>query len=76
LAFYQTWEEVKHRKFVGFIITGEPIELLPFEDVTYWPEMQEILVWTETNVHSTLNVCWVAMAAIYHFLGVTKYELK
>ncbi|MBP2443229.1 homoserine O-acetyltransferase MetA [Rhizobium leguminosarum] len=76
LAFYQTWEEVKHRKFDGFIITGAPIELLPYEDVTYWPEMQQILDWTETNVHSTMNVCWGAMAAIYHFHGVPKYELK
>ncbi len=76
LAFYQTWEEVKHRKFDGFIVTGAPIELLPYEDVTYWAEMQQILDWTETNVHSTMNVCWGAMAAIYHFHGVPKYELK
>ncbi|MBX4958610.1 homoserine O-acetyltransferase MetA [Rhizobium lentis] len=76
LAFYQTWEEVKQRKFDGFIITGAPIELLPYEDVTYWPEMQQILDWTETNVHSTMNVCWGAMAAIYHFHGIPKYELK
>ncbi|SCB61336.1 homoserine O-succinyltransferase [Rhizobium aethiopicum] len=76
LAFYQTWEEVKQRKFDGFIITGAPIELLPYEDVTYWQEMQEIFNWTETNVHSTMNVCWGAMAAIYHFHGVPKYELK
>jgi len=76
LAFYQTWEEVKHRKFDGFIITGAPIELLPYEDVTYWAEMQQIFDWTETNVHSTMNVCWGAMAAIYHFHDVPKYELK
>lgn len=76
LAFYQTWEEVKHRKFDGFIITGAPIELMPFEDVNYWSEMQEIFEWTRTNVHSTMNVCWGAMAAIYHFHGVPKHELK
>ena len=76
LAFYQTWEEVKHRKFDGFIITGAPIELMPFEDVNYWSEMQEIFEWTKTNVHSTMNVCWGAMAAIYHFHGVPKHELK
>jgi len=75
LAFYQTWEEVKHRKFDGFIITGAPIELMPFEDVNYWSEMQEIFEWTRTNVHSTMNVCWGAMAAIYHFHGVPKHEL-
>ena len=66
LSFYQTWDEVKERKFDGFIITGAPVETLPFEEVTYWPELQEILDWTETNVHSTMNVCWGGMAAIYH----------
>lgn len=76
LAFYQTWEEVKDRKFDGFIITGAPVETLPFEEVTYWGALEEILDWTETNVHSTMNVCWGAMAAIYHFHGVRKHELK
>ena len=75
LAFYQTWEEVRHRKFDGFIITGAPVETLDYEDVTYWNEMKQILDWTETNVHSTLNVCWGAMAAIYHFHGVPKRTL-
>ena len=75
LSFYETWEEVKQRKFDGFIITGAPIELLDYEDVTYWDEMKAILDWTTTNVHSTLNVCWGAMAAIYHFHGVPKYTL-
>ncbi|WP_312418263.1 homoserine O-succinyltransferase [Shinella sp.] len=75
LAFYDTWEEVKHRKFDGFIITGAPIETLEYEEVTYWDEMKQILDWTTTNVHSTLNVCWGAMAAIYHFHGVPKYTL-
>jgi homoserine O-succinyltransferase len=76
LSFYQTWDEMKHRKFDGFIITGAPIELLAYEDVTYWQEMKQILDWTTTNVHSTLNVCWGAMAAVYHFHGVPKYTLK
>ena len=75
LAFYDTWEEVKHRKFDGLIITGAPVETLDYEDVTYWDEMKQILDWTETNVHSTLNVCWGAMAAIYHFHGVPKHTL-
>lgn len=75
LAFYDTWEEIKHRKFDGFIITGAPIETLDYEDVTYWDEMKQILDWTVTNVHSTLNVCWGAMAAIYHFHDVPKYTL-
>ena len=76
LSFYQTWDEVKHRKFDGFIITGAPVETLPFEEVTYWPDLEEILNWTETNVHSTMNVCWGAMAAIYHFHRVPKHGLK
>jgi homoserine O-succinyltransferase len=76
LSFYDTWEEVRHRKFDGFIITGAPIETLEYEDVTYWDEMKQIFDWTQTNVHSTLNVCWGAMAAAYHFHGVPKYALK
>ncbi|WP_276119845.1 homoserine O-acetyltransferase MetA [Pararhizobium qamdonense] len=76
LAFYQTWDEVRHRTFDGLIITGAPVETLDYEDVTYWNEMSDILDWTHTNVHSTLNICWGAMAAIYHFHGVPKYTLK
>lgn len=76
LSFYQTWQEVSDRKFDGFIITGAPVETLPYESVGYWEEMQQILDWTTTNVHSTMNVCWGAMAAIYHFHGVPKHELK
>ncbi len=75
LAFYNTWEEVRDRKFDGFIVTGAPIELLDFEDVSYWPEMEQIFDWTVTNVHSTLNVCWGGMAAIHHFHRVPKYTL-
>ncbi|MCP4317315.1 MAG: homoserine O-succinyltransferase [Hyphomicrobiales bacterium] len=75
LAFYKTWEEVRHRKFDGFIITGAPIELLDYEEVAYWEQMTRILNWTTTNVHSSLNVCWGAMAAISHFHGVPKYTL-
>jgi len=75
ISFYHTWEEIRHRKFDGFIITGAPIETLPFEDVTYWDELTQILDWTETNVHSTFNICWGAMAAIWHFHGVPKYTL-
>src|ERR1022692_3232249 len=77
LAFYQTWETAKDRKFDGFIITGTPVakipyevETIPYEEVTYWREMRQIFEWTRTNVHSTMNVCWGAMAALYHFHGV------
>lgn len=76
LDFYEKWENIKHRKFDGFIITGAPIELLDFEDVTYWKILEEILDWTTTNVHSSFFVCWGAMAAAYHFHGVPKYTLK
>ncbi len=75
ISFYQTWDEVKHRRFDGFIITGAPIETLPFEEVAYWPELTRILDWTTTNVHSTFSICWGAMAAIWHFHGVPKYTL-
>ena len=75
LTFYRTWEDVRHRKFDGFIVTGTPVETIPYEDVTYWSEMQQIFDWTTTNVHSTMNVCWGAMAALYHFHGVPKHVL-
>lgn len=76
IDFYHTWEEVADRKFDGFIITGAPIELLPFEEVAYWEKLQKILDWTTTNVHSSFNICWGAMAAIYHFHEVPKHELE
>ncbi|MCX7305652.1 MAG: homoserine O-succinyltransferase [Hyphomicrobiales bacterium] len=76
ISFYQTWDEVKHRKFDGFIITGAPIELLPFEEVTYWKELEQILDWTTTNAHSSFFICWGAMAAAWHFHGIPKYTLE
>jgi homoserine O-succinyltransferase/O-acetyltransferase len=76
LAFYETFEDIKHQRFDGFIITGAPIEQMPFEDVTYWQEMAAILDWTQTNVHSTLHICWAAQAALHHFHGVEKYPLN
>ncbi|KQS76250.1 homoserine O-succinyltransferase [Rhizobium sp. Leaf384] len=76
LAFYETFEDVRERHFDGLIITGAPVELLPFEEVTYWEEMCEVFAWTHTHVHSTLNICWGAMAAIYHFHGVPKHPLR
>ena len=74
-AFYQTWDDVKDQKFDGLIITGAPIEQMPFEDVTYWDELTQIMDWTQTNVHSTFGVCWGGMAMIYHFHGVQKHLL-
>lgn len=74
-AFYKTFEEAKSKKFDGLIITGAPIEHLPFEDVTYWNELCKIFEWTQTNVHSTFGVCWGGMAMIYYFNGVKKHML-
>ncbi|MDY0885691.1 homoserine O-succinyltransferase [Dongia soli] len=76
LTFYQSWETARHRKFDGFIITGAPVETIPYEDVTYWRELQDIFDWTRTHVHSTVNVCWGAMAALYHFHGLPKHQLS
>jgi homoserine O-succinyltransferase len=76
VSFYRTWHEVRDQTFDGFIITGAPIETLPFEDVNYWPELTEILDWTTTNVHSLFSICWGAMAALWHFHDVPKHTLQ
>ena len=72
LAFYSTWEEVRQHKFDGFIVTGTPLETIPYEEVRSWPEVKQIFEWTQTNVHSSMFVCWGAMAALYHFHGAPK----
>ena len=69
-TFYRPFQEVKDEKFDGLIITGAPIEHLPFEDVTYWDELCEVMDWTQTNVQSTFGVCWGGMAMLKHFHGV------
>lgn len=74
-AFYRPFQEVRARKFDGLIITGAPIEHLPFEAVTYWDEFREVLDWTQSNVFSTFGVCWGGMAMIHHFHGVAKHML-
>jgi homoserine O-succinyltransferase len=73
--FYKTFSEVRDQKFDGLIITGAPIEHLEFADVTYWDELKAVLDWTQTNVHSTLGVCWGGMAMIHHFHGINKHML-
>ncbi len=75
ITFYRDWEKVRKEKFDGLIITGAPIELLEFEDVTYWEELQKIYDWTQTHVQSTFNICWGAQAALYHFHHVPKHAL-
>ncbi|MCZ6673028.1 MAG: homoserine O-succinyltransferase [Verrucomicrobia bacterium] len=75
LQFYQTWDKVKDRKFDGLIVTGAPIEQLPWEEVEYWEELKNILDWSRTNVWSCFFICWGAQAALHHFYGVEKYNL-
>lgn len=75
VTFYNTFDEIKHRKFDGMIITGAPVENLAFEEVTYWEELKEIMEWTKTHVTSTLHICWGAQAGLYYHYGVPKYLL-
>lgn len=75
ISFYRDWEDVRAEKFDGFIITGAPVETMPFEDVSYWGELCRIFDWTQTNVHGTFNICWAAQAAVHHFYGVGKRQL-
>ena len=75
ISFYRSWEEIRADRFDGFIITGAPVEHLPFEEVSYWDELRRIFDWTQTNVHRCLNICWAAQAAVHHFHGMPKYEL-
>ena len=75
LAFYRPWEEVRERKFDGLIITGAPIETLPFHEVAYWRELTQILDWSQSHVQETCNICWAGQAALQHFHGVPKHRL-
>jgi homoserine O-succinyltransferase/O-acetyltransferase len=75
-SFYFEFERIKHKKYDGLIITGAPVELLEFEDVTYWDELKQILDWSKTHVQSSLFICWASMAALYHYYGVPKYPLE
>uniref|UniRef100_A0A7S4JK42 Homoserine O-acetyltransferase n=1 Tax=Odontella aurita TaxID=265563 RepID=A0A7S4JK42_9STRA len=76
--FYRTFCQVRDagEKFDGLIITGAPIETLPFESVGYWDELTELFDWTQTHVHRTLGVCWGGMAMIHHFHGIPKHLLE
>lgn len=74
-AFYTTFDQIKDEFFDGIIITGAPIEHLPFEEVNYWEEMKEIMEWTKTNVTSSMHICWGAQAALYYHYGIDKKDL-
>lgn len=76
LEHYVTFDDVKDQKFDGLIITGAPVEQMPFEDVDYWQELQRIMDWSETNVESTFHICWGAQAGLYHKYGIPKYDLS
>lgn len=73
--FYESLDDVLHERFDGLVITGAPVETLPFEEVDYWPELVRVLDWSTTNVWSTLHICWGAQAGLYHHYGVPKHPL-
>ncbi len=75
LAFYKTFDDVKDQNFDGMIITGAPVEQMPFEQVEYWEELCEIMEWTKTHVHSTFHICWGAQAGLYYHFGIDKKPL-
>ena len=74
--FYSTFDELKDNKFDGLIITGAPVEQIPFEEVDYWGELCEIMEWTKSHVTSTLHICWGAQAGLYHHFGIEKILLE
>lgn len=76
IKFYNVFDDIKHLKFDGLIITGAPVEQLKFEEVNYWEELKDIMEWSSHNVFSTLHICWGAQAGLYFHYGIPKYELK
>ncbi len=74
-AFYKDFELMRDERFDGMIITGAPVEQMPFEEVSYWPEVAEIFDWARTHVTSTLYICWAAQAGLYRHYGIPKHEL-
>jgi homoserine O-succinyltransferase len=75
LNHYRTFENVQSEKFDGLIVTGAPVEQMPFEEVNYWNELTQVFEWAETNIESTLYICWGAQAGLYHRYGIPKYDL-
>ena len=75
LAFYKTFDDVREQKFDGMIITGAPVENMPFEEVEYWEELTEIMEWSKTHVHSTFHICWGSQAGLYYHYGVQKRQV-
>ena len=75
LSFYKSFDEIKEMKFDGMVITGAPVEQMPFEEVDYWDELCQIMEWSKTHVHSTFHICWGAQAGLYYHYGVEKHLL-
>ncbi len=75
MKFYNTFNDIRHKKFDGLIITGAPVEQMPFEAVNYWGELKEIMDWSLHNVYSTFHICWGAQAGLYHHYGIDKYPM-
>ncbi len=75
LAFYKTFDDLKDRKFDGMVITGAPVENMPFENVNYWDELTKIMEWSKDHVHSTFHICWGAQAGLYYHYGIQKHSL-
>jgi len=75
MMFYKTFNSIRNGKYDGMIITGAPVEMLDFEEVTYWKELTEIFSWARTHVTSTFYICWAAQAGLYYFYGIPKYTL-
>ena len=75
LSFYKTFAEIKDQNFDGMIITGAPVEQMPFEEVDYWDELCEIMEWSKTHVWSTFHICWGAQAGLYYHFGIEKHDL-
>ena len=75
LAFYKTFDDVKERNFDGMVITGAPVEHMPFEEVEYWEELCTIMEWSKTHVTSTFHICWGAQAALYYHYGINKHQI-
>lgn len=75
INFYNTFGEIKHKKYDGMIITGAPVEQMEFEEVNYWDELCEIMEWSKTHVTSTFHICWGAQAGLYYHYGIKKHPL-
>lgn len=75
LSFYQTFDQVSDQRFDGLVITGAPVENMPFEEVDYWPELKTIMDWSDQNIYSTFYICWGAQAGLYHWYNIPKYPL-